>query len=56
MKKFNWNSDPSKEVERELGAEFLRAVNKFYSDEENRRIFEDVRCEKDCEAVRAPEG
>jgi hypothetical protein len=41
MKIFNWNSDPDKEVERELGAEFLRAVNKFYQDEENRRIFDE---------------
>ena len=40
---FEWNSDPSKEVERELGAEFLRAVKIFYSEEEKRKEFEDVR-------------
>lgn len=57
MKIFNWNSDPDKEVERELGAEFLRAVKIFYSDEENRKEFEEyVRREKDKQAVCASEG
>lgn len=41
MKIFNWNSDPSKEVERELGAEFIRAVKIFYQDEQNRKEFEE---------------
>lgn len=43
MKIFNWNSDPSKEVESELGAEFIRAVKIFYQDEQNRKEFEDAR-------------
>ena len=47
MKIFNWSSGPSKEVERELGAEFIRAVKIFYQDEQNRKEFENVRIKQE---------
>lgn len=55
MKKINWNSDPNKEVEREIGVEFLRAVKIFYQDEKNRRLFdENVHIRQSVQPEQAP--